>query len=248
MKYKVLDQRLNAYITFTASAGILCIPFIIMAYSVTIISIWALLSIIAGATVISTVVGHGLFTRAYLYNKIPGYIFCFLYSLLSYGLLACLAYLLINYSFAGPVRSTQQFKVIDEYSMSGPKRARSKRKLVVVINYEGVGKELVFDNNDYKKSQHNYFSTVSLVTQKGLLGFDVIESQKINYQNADLVDGAVMKVEPLSASRWAVEYFYIVDSVNYTGYDTIEFPTAKGNLFLIKYNKHNPAIHTIEIN
>ncbi|HLP53083.1 MAG TPA: hypothetical protein VK154_19480 [Chitinophagales bacterium] len=247
MKYKILDHSLNRYFSFSVLVGTVSVLFVIMIFRKTIIPIWILPSIIFGVAIVSAVLGYGAFTRTYLLSKANGYIFCFLYALLSYGFLACFLFVFINYYLAGIAQPAQVFKIVGQSSMSGPKRARSQRKLLVDINYHGIKKELVFSYNDYKESQHNYFNTVSLVTKKGFLGFDVIESQKINYQNADLADGTVLKVELLSASRWAMEYVYIVDSVSYTGYDTIEFPTEKGNLFLVKYNKQEPAIHTIKI-
>jgi hypothetical protein len=88
------------------------------------------------------------------------------------------AFMATNYYLANDSIETKSFKVIGTGSLPGPKYHRSEREPYVLINYEGMEKQLVFSYPETAKI--NSAQTATLRIKKGLWGYDILESYDAN--------------------------------------------------------------------
>lgn len=84
------------------------------------------------------------------------------------------SFMATNFYFADNQINKRTFVINTKGSLSGSKRHRSERKPYVLINYDGIEKQLIFSYSDTDKI--NSAKKVHLNIKKGFLGFDILES------------------------------------------------------------------------
>jgi hypothetical protein len=99
-----------------------------------------------------------------------------LHSCMTGGILVFL-FMATNFYFADKNITTRRFEIIRIDSLPGSKGHRSERKPYVVINYDGMEKELIFTYSETEQVKIAKF--VTLEVKKGLLGFDVLENYEV---------------------------------------------------------------------
>ncbi|GAB7088142.1 hypothetical protein [Marinifilum fragile] len=93
------------------------------------------------------------------------------------GAFVLFSFMAVNYFFADNEVVSKEFKVQETGSLAGGKRNRNKRSPYVVINYEGMEKQLVFSNSQMDKVMNS--KSAVLKVRKGRLGFDVLENYTV---------------------------------------------------------------------
>lgn len=93
------------------------------------------------------------------------------------GAFVLFSFMGVNYFFADKEVISKEFKVQETGSLAGGKGNRNKRSPYVVINYEGMEKQLVFLNSQMDKVMNS--KTAVLKVRKGRLGFDVLENYSV---------------------------------------------------------------------
>ncbi|WP_026777102.1 hypothetical protein [Polaribacter sp. Hel_I_88] len=147
-------------------------------YRKTIIDIYYLLSIILLFGILVAFLDRKKYDYTFGLEGWLDYVFLFMQNLASWGGLLGLFFLSLNFYFPKSSISKNNFKIIDTFTMTGSKYRRSERKPVFVINYLNEKKELVYPHkylNDI-----NEFKTVTIETQIGLFGFDIISNRVLN--------------------------------------------------------------------
>ncbi|MEQ9303700.1 MAG: hypothetical protein RJQ14_07260, partial [Marinoscillum sp.] len=96
---------------------------------------------------------------------------------IAWGFTICSVFILCNYYLANSQTITRTFYIEERDSMIGRKNSRDERRPLIIINYDGQPKELVFPSKYFNKIGE--YQQVTLVTQKGLFGFDVILEQHL---------------------------------------------------------------------
>ncbi len=82
-----------------------------------------------------------------------------------------------NFYLADSSLVKKQFEIIEKGSLPGSKGHRNERKPYVVINYEGLEKELIFSYSQIEKVNDSRYA--NLYVKKGLWGFDILEEYKV---------------------------------------------------------------------
>ncbi|MCY1635154.1 hypothetical protein [Marinifilum sp. D737] len=93
------------------------------------------------------------------------------------GAFVLFSFMAVNYFFADNEVVSKKFKVQETGSLSGGKGSRNKRSPYVVINYEGMEKQLVFSNSQMDKVMNSKWAVLKV--RKGRLGFDVLENYTV---------------------------------------------------------------------
>ncbi len=139
-------------------------------YRFTMISIVIPVSIvlIVGTTVFFFNQGH----YKKLFN-VRGVFFPLLQNILSWGFISCYLFMAVNYYGADIEVRNVQLTIKSKSSRIGLKSNRNKRSPLVIVNYSGIDKELVFTYAETKRV--DAAKKVRLAIRRGLLGFDVID-------------------------------------------------------------------------
>ena len=94
-----------------------------------------------------------------------------------WGFSLCSIFMISNYYLANSKKQIKNFTIEERSSLPGRKGDRGNRKPTFIINYEGLKKELVFSSSYYSKIDE--YTEVTLLTQNGLFGFDIILDQNL---------------------------------------------------------------------
>lgn len=157
--------------------GMVLIIWEIFIYRKTIIQLWILFTIIA-------TVGAWRTWRNYkdyiaFYKREGGNLFvAIMHNTVSWGFTVCSIFMLSNYYLANSKKQIRTFQIEETSSMPGRKYHREKRKPLIRINFDGEIKELVFSSAYFDEIEK--YKDVTLVTQKGLFGFDIILEQNLH--------------------------------------------------------------------
>jgi hypothetical protein len=89
------------------------------------------------------------------------------------GAFILFAFMASNLYFADNQIKNKTFDIIRKGSLPGSKGHRSERKPYVMINYEGMEKQLIFSFPETERI--NSAKKVNLAVKKGLWGFDILE-------------------------------------------------------------------------
>jgi hypothetical protein len=89
------------------------------------------------------------------------------------GAFILFAFMASNLYFADNKIENKTFDIIRTGSLPGSKGHRSERKPYVMINYEGMEKQLIFSYPETDKI--NSAKKVNLTVKRGLWGFDILE-------------------------------------------------------------------------
>lgn len=93
------------------------------------------------------------------------------------GAVILFSFMSINYYLAEDTITIKQFDVLDIGSLSGGKNNREKRKPYVIIDYNGMDKQLIFSNSQMENVQNAKLVIVEV--REGKLGFDILEDFKL---------------------------------------------------------------------
>ncbi|MFT3947424.1 MAG: hypothetical protein QM763_10690 [Agriterribacter sp.] len=77
----------------------------------------------------------------------------------------------VNYYLADKNIIENKLSIKDKHSISGPKGNGNQRKPVVVVDYLGIEKDLIFTYPDTKKVDDS--DSVKIKIRRGFLGFDI---------------------------------------------------------------------------
>lgn len=155
--------------------GLILIIWEIFIFRKTIIPLWIPLTIIGLIGAYTTWRDYKNYINAY-----PGkgtLFFAFMQNTIAWGFTTCSVFMLSNYYLANSKPRTRTFNIEDRDSMIGRKYHRDECKPLIRINYDGQRKELVFSTEYFNKIDEH--QQVTLVTKKGLFGFDVIIEQHL---------------------------------------------------------------------
>jgi hypothetical protein len=87
------------------------------------------------------------------------------------------AFMASNFYFASNEIENKKFEIIGFGSLPGSKGHRSERKPYVMINYQGMEKQLIFSYLDTDKV--NSSTKVNVAAKRGLWGFDILERYEV---------------------------------------------------------------------
>jgi len=144
----------------------------------TIIDLIIPIGIILLSAIVAIILDFKNYKTTYEYSGFGLYLYSVMHYVIGFGFITCSIFMLTNYYFADQSVKTESYKIVDRSWL--PERLGkygSEKKSVFVINYKGKKKELVFYSQFYKKM--NTYKTVEFETQKGFLGFDILENKKL---------------------------------------------------------------------
>ena len=139
-------------------------------------------TIIGSAIPLSIVLGVGVLTYLLIQRKykevynVKGFFYPLMQGLLSFGFIACYAFMAGNFYLADGESNQFTFPIKEKSSMPGTSN-KSKRTPLVRFDYFGVEKELVFGFSSTAKVEESDF--VTLTIKKGAFGFKVLESYDV---------------------------------------------------------------------
>lgn len=155
-------------------AGITLMIFEVWIYRSTIIDVRIPLTVIGIFTWISYLLIEDHYKKL---CAVKGFFFPLMQAMLSFGFIACYTFMAINYYGADDEVKSYEFYIKEKSSMSGSKGRRGKTKPLVLFDYFGFDKELVFGNHSTEKVYHS--TKVYLTVKSGAFGYDVIESYDV---------------------------------------------------------------------
>ena len=157
-------------------AGLILIIWEINIYRKTIIPFWIPFIIIILIGAWKTWLNYKKYISTY--KKEGGNLF---FAIVQYtvvwGFSICSIFMISNYYLANSKKQIKNFTIEERSSLPGRKGNRGNRKPTFIINYEGLKKELVFSPSYYSKIDE--YTEVTLLTQNGLFGFDIILEQNL---------------------------------------------------------------------
>ncbi len=170
---KTISQQADRWKVFyiiTFLTGIILMVFEIHIYRLTIINAIIPTSVILTVGTIAFTINWSNSRTAF---NAKGIFSALTQNMGSWGFIACYLFMATNYHFANNELKDLSFVIESKSSMTGPKGRRNERKPLVIIDYYGFKKELVFSFNDTKRVEKA--DKVNVTVRKGLLGFDILE-------------------------------------------------------------------------
>lgn len=104
-------------------------------------------------------------------------LYAFFYCIVAVGFFTNYLFFSFNYCFAFPEITYYSFPIKEKSSMPGPKGHRSEREPLVMFDYFGQEKELVFAYS--QTSQVAQATKILISIKKGRLGFDIVSSREL---------------------------------------------------------------------
>lgn len=154
--------------------GIILMLFEILIYRKTFIDAYLLISIILAVSILAFYFNNQHYKKTY---SIKGNFYPIIHNLFSYGFISSYVFLATNYYLAEKKTTNYKFKIKEKSSMPDSKYSRSERQPLVIFDYFGFEKELVFHFSDTEKV--NSADIVKVSIKKGALGFDILESYDV---------------------------------------------------------------------
>lgn len=164
----------KAYYTSMFFLGLILIFFEIFIYRQTIIDIYIPISIIIFTGLITFLLNKKHYKNIY---NLSGNFYPIMQNIISWGFITCYIFMATNFYFADDTIVEHKFKIEEKNSMPGSKRHRDERKPLIIINYFGFKKELVFDNEDTEKVK--FADSTKVFVRKGGLGFDLLDNYDV---------------------------------------------------------------------
>lgn len=177
MNYEVLNKKRSTFYSIVLFTGLILITWEIFIYRITIIPLSLLFSIIFGIGTLSTIFDFNNYKNTYSLKNWKLYLFAFIQNIVSWGFIACSVLVLSNYYFSRGELTEKKYKIVERFSLTGSKGNRNARKPLVIVNYEGKMKELVFSPRYFEEL--NDFNFVTITTQEGFIYWDIIVNQKL---------------------------------------------------------------------
>jgi hypothetical protein len=101
----------------------------------------------------------------------------YLFHTITVGGIILFCFMSSNFYLANNVSVQSKFKIIDRGSLPGRKRHRDERSPYVIINYNGMNKQLIFS---YEKMDEVMAAKYLLLkVKKGLWGFDILDEYTV---------------------------------------------------------------------
>lgn len=177
MKFEVLNKKRNIFYQIVFFVGLILIIWEISIFRKTVVPISLLLLVVIGIGSLTTFLDFKNYKGTYDLKGWKLYFFAFMQNTLSWGFIACSLLILSNYHFSTDEIIERNYEIVERSSMPGSKGNRSKRKPLVLINYEGEMKEFVFSHRHYKEL--NDYKYVNISIKKGFVFWDIIISQEL---------------------------------------------------------------------
>ena len=177
MEYVVLNKRRNIFYLVVFFTGLILTIWEISIFRKTVVPINLLLLLVIGIGSLATFFDCKNYKNTYDLEGWKLYFFAFMQNTLSWGLIVCSILILSNYYFSTSEITERSCKIIERSSMPGSKGNRNKRKPLVLIDYEGEMKELVFSHRHYEEL--NDYKYVNINTKKGFVLWDIIVHQEL---------------------------------------------------------------------
>lgn len=168
-----IEKKVKDFIAFMI--GLILIIWEISIYRKTIIPIWIPLAIIGVIGLITAYFDYKNYSSAYTGRGKMFFVIC--QNTVAWGFSICSIFMLSNYYLANSATQIRTFNIESKSSMSGGRYHWDERKPLIRINYDGQEKELVFSNKYFNNLEK--YQKVSLVTQNGLYGFDILIEQQL---------------------------------------------------------------------
>ncbi|MBC9931684.1 hypothetical protein [Chitinophaga qingshengii] len=164
----------NVYI-FLLVTGIILLVFAFLIYRRTFIPILIPIGIIVVTGLIAFVLMRNHYNRVY---GIRGFFYALSNSLLAYGGIACFLFLLINYYGASMVDEGRVIPVKRKHLfVDSTGRITSMEKPSVIIHYQGVDKQLLFDFSRYPQVIQAEYVVIDF--SRGYFGYDILHSYDV---------------------------------------------------------------------
>jgi hypothetical protein len=160
----------KVFYTFTFFMGVALLIMELGIYRATIVKMIIPVSIVLAVGVITLLLNRGHYSRVYQTHWL---FFPLGQHVMSWGLTACYLFMAANYYLANKERHVLEFEIESKESVPGSRGRRLEEKRVVMINYSGISKELIFKREDTRRVKDAH--VVTLTVRKGFLGFDVID-------------------------------------------------------------------------
>ena len=174
--FKNKDEKFwKSFYFLTGIIGLLTTFMSISIYRVTIINIFILIFLVLSVGLITFFVNGRRYKITYLINS---NIFPFLQNTMSWGLMICYIFLALNYYLPNNNHKEYKFIIKKKSSMPGSNKNINQRQPLVCFDYFNFEKELVFTYSNTDKV--NKADSVIIKVQKGLFGFDILESYDVN--------------------------------------------------------------------
>ncbi len=158
--------------------GMICLFFQYLLFTKTSIDLFVVLSII----IVSGFIGLYFDYKKYIFtHKVSGnlsYIFAYSQNVVFYGGLIGLSFLSLNFYLSKGEINNKKYNIIDRYSVQGRKYHRSERKPVFTIIFNNKEKDIKYSHSYFKEM--NEFKSISIESQEGFFGFEVIKDKKLN--------------------------------------------------------------------
>lgn len=159
----------NVYI-FLLVTGIILLVFSYLIFRRTFIHLWIPVAILLFTGLIAFLIIRKHYNRIY---GIRGFFYALSNSVIAYGGIVCFLFLGVNYFFTDADIQSQILPVKRKYSpVDGQGKLKRLEKPAVMINYEGINKELVFEFSQLREVTAADYVVVDL--KRGLLGFDIL--------------------------------------------------------------------------
>lgn len=171
------DNSYNSRKTFyflIALIGIVLILFEIHIYRNTIIKAIIPFSIIFVVGLIVFIFDRKNYNKTY---SISGSFFPLAQNMISWGFIVCYLFMAINYYLSDTNITVYHFAVKERSSLPGSRGNRSHTKPVVIVDYLGFDKELVFTYPDTKRVAEADSAIIKI--RKGFFGFDVLDEYDV---------------------------------------------------------------------
>lgn len=160
------------------SIGIILMYFQIQIFRNTIINWLVPASIIIVVGIIAYRIDFKNYKEIYFHYKTIK-LFALINYFIGFGFIGCSFFMLTNYYLADKNARTESYRIVDRTSIRGGTKYKiGEEQPVFTINYNGIEKELVFNNQFFDKM--NQYTTVDLKIRKGFFGFNILEKKELN--------------------------------------------------------------------
>lgn len=181
IKYKGPNPRRNRFYTIAVILSLFLMVGEINLYRKTLIDPADLLLLAGLVGAVAVLIDFPYYKTTYDGKFLK--LWSFLVNSLIWGNFAVLLLLSINFYGHNSSISTENYSIIDRFTMAGGRRNRGKRKPVFVVEIVNKKKDLVFSPKF--STDMEAYSWVAVSTSEGYFGYTVILDQKLLKRNWD---------------------------------------------------------------
>jgi len=181
VNYIKLNKKRNIYYTILFFVGIIAIGFDFYFIAKTIINYRIPFFIAVIVAIISTKVDKENYNNTYKFNiNWQAKFYSFMQNLFTWGAFAVFLFISSNFYLKMNNFESKEFKIIEKHKTYGGKGHRDRQDCSLVIKSKENTEIVVFINVKHNKIDE--IKSVTLNIREGLWGFDIYNSQKINWK------------------------------------------------------------------